>query len=502
MLTRGRETDLFKQLESCMAKCDNLSLEIKQIKKEHKKEIKNLKKDFQKEKDMLNSRIQTLEKENKQLREENTKLHNEVDRLKSQINNDSNNSSLPPSSDIKPNKKDIPNNREKSSNKPGGQINHKGYSLSKASVESGIKSGKYNHIMKDIGNVNNNYISKYVLDIKICTTAIEYRIHADEHGNFVVPKTLRTDVQYGNELKTVASFLNVNCNLAFNKVAEFINSITHNVISLAPASIVNFVKTLNDNSANILKQIENSILNSTVMNTDNTTSRCNGKNVIVRNHSANDFTLLKVSNGKSRKYIEETGILTKYTGNLVHDHETLMYNYGNKHAECNVHVCRYLKGCFQDTNNSWSKDFRNFLLCLNEHKKELIKKGIHSISKAKLQRLFNRYDELLELGFKQNLVTKNNFFKLDEKRLLNRLKKYKSNHLMFLESFDMPFDNNVSERDLRHIKSKQKVSGGFRSERGLNMYCNIKSILITCTKKKIDIFTTINNIYENIPVTL
>ena len=97
MLTRGRETDLFKQLESCMAKCDNLSLEIKQIKKEHKKEIKNLKKDFQKEKDMLNSHIQTLEKENKQLREENTKLHNEVDRLKSQINNDSNNSSLPPS---------------------------------------------------------------------------------------------------------------------------------------------------------------------------------------------------------------------------------------------------------------------------------------------------------------------------------------------------------------------------------------------------------------------
>ena len=262
MLTRGRETDLFKQLETCMAKCDNLSLEIKQIKKEHKKEIKNLKKDFQKEKDMLNSRIQTLEKENKQLREENTKLHNEVDRLKSQINNDSNNSSLPPSSDIKPNKKDIPNNRETSSNKPGGQINHKGYSLSKASIESGIKSGKYNHIIKDIGNVNNNYISKYVLDIKICTTAIEYRIHADEHGNFVV--------QYGNELKTVASFLNVNCNLAFNKVAEFINSITHNVISLVPASIVNFVKTLNNNSANILKQIENSILNSTVMNTDNT----------------------------------------------------------------------------------------------------------------------------------------------------------------------------------------------------------------------------------------
>ena len=40
MLTRGRETDLFKQLESCMAKCDNLSLEIKQIKKNTKKKLR------------------------------------------------------------------------------------------------------------------------------------------------------------------------------------------------------------------------------------------------------------------------------------------------------------------------------------------------------------------------------------------------------------------------------------------------------------------------------
>lgn len=502
MLTRGRETDLFKQFEACMAKCDSLSLKIKQVKKEHKKEIRNIKKEFQKEKQVLNSEIASLKTTIVEKDKQIEKLNNEVDRLKSQINNDSNNSSLPPSTDIKPNKKDIPNNREKTSRNQGGQNGHKGHSLSKSFVEDGIKSGKYNHIVKDIGNVNNNYISKYILDVKVSPTAIEYRVHANEQGVFDVPKYLQTDVQYGSELKTISSFLNLNCNLAFNKVAELINGITHNAINLTSASVVNFVKSLNNNSANILKQIEDSILNSTVMNTDNTTSRCNGKNVFVRNHSTNNLTLLKVTKGKSKRYIEETGILTKYTGSLVHDHETLMYNYGNKHAECNVHVCRYLKGSFQDTNNTWSKNLRNFLLCLNEYKKELKEKGIQHISEEQLQRLSKRYDEILELGFKQNLATPNTYFKKEEKRLLNRLKKYKSNHLLFLENFDMPFDNNLSERDLRHIKSKQKVSGGFRSELGLEMYCNIKSILITCNKKGLDIFNTINNIYENIPVTL
>lgn len=502
MLTRGRETDLFKQFEACMAKCDSLSLELNNIKKEHKQEIKNLKKEFKKEKEVLNYRIQTLEKENKQLKEENTKLLNDVDRLKSQINNDSNNSSLPPSSDIKPNKKDIPNNRDKSSRKPGGQVGHKGHSLSKASVEDGIRNGKYQHVVKDIGNVNNKYISKYILDIKVTAVATEYRIHANEQGIFVVPKELQSDVQYGNELKSISSFLNTHCNLAFNKVTEFVNSITHNVISLTPASVVNFVKALSNNSANELKQIENAILNSTVMNTDNTTSRCDGKNVFVRNHSTKHFTLLKATRGKSKKYIEETSILTKYTGNLVHDHEPLMYHYGNKHAECNVHVCRYLRGNSQDTNNSWSNNLRNFLLSLNEYKKKLLVKGKTFIPSEKLELYSKRYDEILELGLQQNLKTKNTYFKTNEKRLLNRLKKYKSNHLLFLEDFDMPFDNNLSERDLRHIKAKQKVSGGFRSEQGLEAYCNIKSLLITCRKKGLDILNIINNIYENIPVTL
>ena len=328
--------------------------------------------EFKKKEDALNSRIQTLEKENKTLKEENTKLHIEVDRLKSQINNDSNNSSLPPSSDIKPNKKDIPNNREKTSRKPGGQFGHKGHHLSKAFVENSINNGDFHHVVNHIGKVSNEYVSKYKVDVGVVITATEYRIYADEHGNFVIPSELQSDVTYGNELKSICSFLNVQCNVAFNKVADFINNVTRGKLNLPTSSIVNFVKLLNAKSQSTLQNIETNLLNSKQMGTDATTSRNNGVTYSVRNYSTPLSTLLKATLGKGRKYIEQTGILPKYTGNLSHDHETLMYRYGNKHAECNVHICRYLVGNTQDTNNSWSHKLRCFLLELNDYKKRII----------------------------------------------------------------------------------------------------------------------------------
>ena len=211
------------------------------------------------------------------------------------------------------------------------------------------------------------------------------------------------------------------------------------------------------------------------MYTDATTARSENRNISIRNYSTD-----------------------KYTGNLVHDHETVIYNYGNKHIECNVHVSRYVKGCYENTNHKWPLKMRSFLCSLNEYRKKLKTKNIEKLDSEKLERYSKRYDEILKEGYEENKKIRKKFLRQDEQRLLNRLKKYKENHLLFLYDFTAPFDNNLSERELRHIKTKQKVSGYFNSFSGAQMYSNIKSLIITLKKQGKNFYNEIFNIYEKL----
>ena len=499
MTEKGYMTDIYKQLEEVMNKCDNLSRELKTVKKDtekkYKLEIKKINEEHKKE-------VTSLKHEIKTLKEENKKLNNEIDRLRKQINNNSDNSSNPPSSDIKPNKRIITNNRNKLNRTVGGQYGHKGYCLSKQDVEDKISNKEYIHEIINVGKVSDTYISKYIIDIQVNVIAKEFRFYQDENGKYNIPKDFQTDVQYGSEIKTLCSVLNTEGIVAVNRLTDFVSSISHGKLNISNGSIINFIEQLKNKCNPIIKKIEGKILNSTLMYTDATTSRCDSKNICVRNYSTDKYTLLKATQGKGKKYISETNILPQYTGNLVHDHETLMYNYGKNHIECNVHISRYLKGCYENTQNSWAKNMRNFLLSLNEYKKMLIEKDIKSVSKEKLIAYSLRYDEILMEGFKENTKVKSIFYKKEERKLLNRLEKYKENHLMFMYDFNLPFDNNLSERELRHVKSKQKISGYFKSISGAQGYLDIKSIIITCKKISLNYYEVIRNIFDNTPVTI
>ena len=166
----------------------------------------------------------------------------------------------------------------------------------------------------------------------------------------------------------------------------------------------------------------------------------------------------------------------------------------------NVHVSRYLKGCYENTNHKWALKMRAFLCSLNEYRKKLKSKNIEKLDREKIERYSKRYDEILEKGYEENKKIKKKFLRQDEQRLLNRLKKYKENHLLFIYDFTVPFDNNLSERELRHIKTKQKISGYFNSFSGAQIYSNIKSLIITLKKQGKNFYNEIFNIYENNPV--
>lgn len=63
------------------------------------------------------------------------------------------------------------------------------------------------------------------------------------------------------------------------------------------------------------------------------------------------------------------------------------------------------------------------------------------------------------------------------------MEKYKKNHLLFLKNFAIPYDDNMSERSLRKVNSRQKMAGKFLKASGAKMFCKILSIIETPKKE-------------------
>jgi len=77
------------------------------------------------------------------------------------------------------------------------------------------------------------------------------------------------------------------------------------------------------------------------------------------------------------------------------------------------------------------------------------------------------------------------------KRLRKRYGKIRSHLFTFLDHPEIAADNNSSERELRPTATYRKVTGGFRSEWGANLFAAIRSVIGTAKRRGIDPFQAI-----------
>ena len=211
-------------------------------------------------------------------------------------------------------------------------------------------------------------------------------------------------------------------------------------------------------------------------------------------------TLQYVTKHRSQDDIDEFGFLKAYKGIVVHDHYSLYYNYGADNAECNVHILRYLNAVTEFTNHKWANDLKFLLLEMKDIKEKLQQENKNNISKNDYENFKKRYLEILENAKEERKIDlSTNSYKKEEINLINRLIKYRDNHLLFLKKFFVPFSNNRAEADLRGIKIKQKT-GKFRSVDGANIYAVIKSCVSTYKKNSINIYKALISLLENNPI--
>lgn len=118
--------------------------------------------------------------------------------------------------------------------------------------------------------------------------------------------------------------------------------------------------------------------------------------------------------------------------------------------------------------------------------KKKLKELPDSEDKKSIARIEDRMDGLLDLPINPKHA--------EAVSLQKRLVKYRGSILTFLHHHKVPPDNNASERAIRNIKVKQKVSGQFKSEKGADNFCVIRSVVDTLIKRSQKVLENLTHI--------
>ena len=196
--------------------------------------------------------------------------------------------------------------------------------------------------------------------------------------------------------------------------------------------------------------------------------------------------------------IKADGILTKYLGGIMGDHDTTLYKYGTKRYECNIHVGRYLQEIIKLVPDvKWVHNMKTLLFKMKATREVAIEFGCTHFIQEKLNEYNLEFNEVLESSLLEDKNIKSKTFRGKAEKLRRRLLKYKMNRIYFIYDFEVPFDNNLSESDIRIFKINTKVSGGFRSLKGAQYFADALSVIKTAKKRKMNPTKVIESIFNN-----
>lgn len=456
------------------------------------------------EKDLI---IQQLLAENAQLKKIIESLLARIAVLEKRLGLNSNNSSKPPSSDGFNKPPRTGSTRSKGKNSSGGQNGHAGHTLLKKAKPDKIIHHTLTTCPHCQSTLNDEIIGvtkRQVFDIppiEIEVTEHQAEIKICPCCNKKVqakfPNGINAPVQYGERIKATAIYLSEQHYIPEDRLQMIFQDLYGAYI--ATASLAKFNNDLTDKLTEFNQNILEKIKQAPVKHLDETGFRIGGKTNWLHVASNDKFTYYHIN--PKRK-----SLLPDITGIIVHDHWKPYYQMPNvTHALCNAHHLRELQALIEYEKEKWARKMKRLLIFMCRYRKLFFGK----IPEDKVLRLEKIYDKIISEGFAYHTIRREHLERAKiytKKRypghnLLLRLSKYRNDVLRFLYDEEVPFTNNQAERDIRMMKLKQKISGGFRTIQGAQTFIHIRSFISTARKQGWPIFVVLSNaITGNIPV--
>jgi transposase-like protein len=422
--------------------------------------------------------------------------------LEARLNMNSKNSSIPPSSDLwrKPQQQ-----RQKTGKKPGGQPGHKGHGL-KITKEPNktiqLKPTICKHCNNtDFKNTNNNTIidCRYKIDIKIQTELTRYDqieticpvCKTTNLGQY--PKDITSKIQYGEGVKAVSVLFTHYAMVSYDKTQKILNDVFD--VPIGVGTIVNHVAEFVHKSESVLCEIQSQLKDASVLHLDETGVYVGGGIQWLHTASTGEATYVTVHPNRGQVGMDDNGVLKEFRGTAVHDCWKPYFKYEHcKHGLCNAHLLRELQGVVENTGQVWAGLMMDFL---RESKRvvDRYKEANQDVLPVDYREGFaEQYIQILLLGERENPLVVGVRKRSKTRCLLDRFVDYPGEVLRFMNDFRVPFDNNLAERDIRNVKVKQKVSGGFRCAEGAKNFGKISSIIGTALKQKTSAFNAVSGI--------
>ena len=501
---------LYKDYEELIIKNDKLSEENRKLKYTQK---------------LLELQNETLRKNEEKLQELNDQRDNrikeleyEIARLKALLNIDGTNHGIPTSQTPINKKKIIPNTREKSGLAKGGQKGHKKHKLEKFKEEEITEYIEHSMekcpccncaAIKQTGEV----IEKDELDYRI---VVEKKRH--KYNEYIcekcgkkfheeIPNNLKEENQYGPQVQTLELTLMNQANVTINKAQKITYGMTNGEIDLSEGYIAKLQKRAAKKLESFMKEMHKEIIQQKLIHWDDTVIMVNTNRSCLRFYGNEKLAMYKAHERKNKEGLDEDNILNILDKETIveHDHNKVNYNddYCFTNAECNRHLITDLKKVIDNLNHEWAKEMIKLLSKTNKKREWKIKKGEEKFSQEELNSFEEKFNKIMIKALNENNVeNEKRYYVREENTLIIRILDYKNEYLLWLYNFEVPFTNNLSERGLRGVKSKQKASGQFLNIESAQNYATIKTYIETCNRNNVNTYNALLMLSLGKPYTL